>query len=433
MKFLRTALFCLITFAALNVCAQSSSELKRRRDKLNEELQQLNDEYQSTLQNKKSTLKQLNILKAQINLRQEKITTLNSEVRLLGNQINENTNTVHSLQGQLDQLKKEYAAMILFAYHNQSAYNKLMFVFAAQDFNQAYKRLTYLQQFGSYRQRQAESIQGTQHELNTKITQLDHTKKEQSNLLKDQEKEKQTLGKEKNSQLAVIVDLSKHQGQLKQEQKRVNQQIAENNRLIRNAIRREIEEERRKAEAEARAAAARAAAARAAAAPGSKEAREPARVVNKPAATNSQLLNATPEFAKLSNDFMGNRGRLPWPVSNGVITQDFGLTYIEGIKTDNPGIDIRTSAGASVRSIFSGEVTSVNNISGTYLVVIRHGEYFTAYANLKSVSVSKGQKVELKTNLGTVATDGATGETQVHFELYKGQTPVNPKLWLAAQ
>ena len=278
MKFLRTALFCILSFAALNVLAQSSSELKRRRDKLNEELEQLNSEYQSTLQNKKSTLKQLNILKAQINLRQEKITTLNSEVRLLGNQINENTNTVHSLQSQLDQLKKEYAAMIVFAYHNQSAYNKLMFVFAAQDFNQAYKRLTYLQQFGNYRQRQAESIQGTQHELNGKIVQLDHTKNEQSNLLKDQEKEKQTLGKEKNNQLAVISDLSKHQGQLKQEQKRLNQQIAENNRQIRSAIRREIEEERRKAEAEARAAAARAAAARAAAAPGSREAREPARL-----------------------------------------------------------------------------------------------------------------------------------------------------------
>ncbi len=432
MKFLKIAFFCLATFAALNVFAQSSSELKRRRDKLNEELEQLNNEYQSTLQNKKSTLKQLNILKAQISLRQEKITTLNSEVRLLGNQINENTNTVHSLQSQLDQLKKEYAAMIVFAYHNQSAYNKLMFVFAARDFNQAYKRLTYLQQFGNYRQRQAESIQGTQHELNTKITKLDHTKNEQSTLLKDQEKEKQTLGKEKNSQLAVIVDLSKHQGQLKQEQKRLNQQIAENNRQIRSAIRREIEEERRKAEAEARAAAAKAAAARAAAAPGSKEAREPIKAA-KPAATNSQLLNATPEFAKLSNDFMGNRGRLPWPVSNGVITQDFGMTYIDGIKTDNPGIDIRTNAGAAVRAIFSGEVTSVNNISGTYLVVIRHGEYFTAYANLKSVSVSKGQKVEVKTNLGSVATDGATGETQVHFELYKGQTPVNPKLWLAAQ
>lgn len=424
----------MLALMAVNAFAQSSADLKRKRDKLNEELEKLQDEYQETAKNKKTTLKQLNILKAQISLREEKINTLNSEVRLLGNQINENTNNVHTLQGQLDQLKKEYAAMIVFAYHNQSAYNKLMFIFAAQDFNQAYKRLTYLQQFGNYRQRQAESIQGTQHELNVKITQLDHTKNEQTNLLKDQQKEKQTLGKEKDSQQEVMSDLSKHQGELKQQLKDAQQQKAKIESQIRVAIRREVEEARRKAEAEARAAAARAAAERAranAANPGSAP-KEAAPVAAKPS-TSSELLNATPEFAKLSNDFLGNKGRLPWPVANGVITQEFGLTYIEGIKTDNPGIDIRTNAGAAVRAIFSGEVTSVNNISGTYLVVVRHGEYFTAYANLRSVSVSKGDKVAIKQNLGSVATDGSTGETQVHFELYKGQSAVNPKLWLASQ
>ncbi|NCD70452.1 murein hydrolase activator EnvC family protein [Mucilaginibacter agri] len=434
MKFLRSLLFCMLSLMAVNAFAQSSAELKRKRDKLNEELEKLQDEYQETAKNKKTTLKQLNILKAQISLREEKISTLNSEVRLLGNQINENTNNVHTLQGQLDQLKKEYAAMIVFAYHNQSAYNKLMFIFAAQDFNQAYKRLTYLQQFGNYRQRQAESIQGTQHELNVKINQLDRTKSEQTNLLKDQEKEKKTLGKEKDSQLEVVSDLSKHQGELKQQLKEAQQQKAKIESQIRVAIRREVEEARRKAEAEARAAAARLAAERAkanAANPGSAP-KEAAPVAAKPS-TNSELLNATPEFAKLSNDFLGNKGRLPWPVANGVITQEFGLTYIEGIKTDNPGIDIRTNAGAAVRAIFSGEVTSVNNISGTYLVVVRHGEYFTAYANLRSVSVSKGDKVAIKQNLGSVATDGSTGETQVHFELYKGQNAVNPKLWLASQ
>ncbi len=250
MKFLRTVFFFVLALTAVNAFAQSSAELKRRRDKLNEELEQLNNEYQETAKNKKTTLKQLNILKAQISLREDKISTLNSEVRLLGNQINENTNNVHSLQSQLDQLKKEYAAMIVFAYHNQSAYNKLMFVFASQDFNQAYKRLTYLQQFGTYRQRQAESIQGTQKELKVKINQLDRTKDQQSTLLKDQEKEKQTLGQEKNSQLAVISDLSKHQGELKQQLKDAQQQKAKIESQIRVAIRREVEEARRKAEAE---------------------------------------------------------------------------------------------------------------------------------------------------------------------------------------
>ncbi|MEO6148983.1 MAG: peptidase M23, partial [Mucilaginibacter sp.] len=158
MRFLKLFILIIGVFFAVDGFAQSSADLKRRRDKLNEELEKLNREYQQTASNKKTSLKQLNILKAQINLREQKITTINSEVRNLDNQISENTNSVHSLQEQLDQLRKEYAGMVLFAYHNKSAYNKLMFMFAAKDFNQAYKRLKYLQQFGTYHQRQAEYI-----------------------------------------------------------------------------------------------------------------------------------------------------------------------------------------------------------------------------------------------------------------------------------
>ena len=123
------------------------------------------------------------MLKAQINLREQKISNINSQVRLLDNQISESKNTVHSLQSQLDQLRKEYAAMILFAYRNQSSYNKLMFIFAAKDFNQSYKRLKYLQQFGAYRERQAHYIEGTEKDLHVKINELDNTKKEKSTLL----------------------------------------------------------------------------------------------------------------------------------------------------------------------------------------------------------------------------------------------------------
>src|ERR1700742_5178254 len=217
MKFLKIAFFLILVFMAVNAHAQSSDELKRRRDKYNEELQKLNQEYEETANNKKSSLKQLNLLKAQINLREEKINNINSQVRLLDNQISESTNTVHSLQGQLDQLRKEYAAMILFAYRNQSAYNKLMFIFASKDFNQAYKRLKYLQQFGTYRERQANYIQGTEKDLNVKIVELDKDKQEKHTLLIDQEKEKATLGKEKNNQLQVVAVLTKHGGQLKQQ------------------------------------------------------------------------------------------------------------------------------------------------------------------------------------------------------------------------
>jgi septal ring factor EnvC (AmiA/AmiB activator) len=437
MKFFKAALIIIAVCTATSVFAQTSDELKRRKNKLTEELQQLNREYEETASNKKVSLRQLNNLKIQINLRQEKIANINAEVRNLDNQISESNNTVHNLQSQLDQLKKEYAGMVLFAYRNQSAYNKLMFIFASKDFNQAYRRLKYLQQFGTYRERQAGYIQGTQKELHVKINELDKDKKEKSNLLTEQEKEKAELGKAKSNQVKVITDLSKHQGELKQQQKDVQQKIAKTNREINNAIRREIEEMRRKAEEEARRKAeeaARIAAAKAKADAANNNAPAPT-VTKKPIVvkrtTDSEALNATPEAAKLSNDFLGNRGRLPWPVASGQLIHGFG-TYVEdGIRNDNNGYEIRAAAGAPVRAVFDGTVKMVKDISGTYLVIINHGEYFTSYSNLRSVNVSVGQKVSTKQTIGAVATDQISGESSVNFILNKGTTFVDPRIWLA--
>ena len=413
-------------FIAAGVHAQSSDELKRRRDKYNEELEKLNREYEQTANDKKSTLKQLSLLKAQINLREEKINVINSEVRNLDSQISENTSTVHSLQSQLDQLRKEYAAMILFAYRNQSSYNKLMFIFAAKDFNQSYKRLKYLQQFGAYRERQAQYIMGTEQDLHVKINELDNTKKQKNTLLVDQVKEKETLGKQKNDQAEVVTLLSRQQGELKQQQKDLQRKISRTNQEINAAIRREIEEQRRKAEAAAAAAKAAAAAAGVA---DNKNVTVAKKTITKNS-TSSEVLNATPEAAKLSNDFLGNKGSLPWPVTNGVVVQGFGSYYTEGIKSENNGIDIKTNPNAPVRAVFDGKVAAINNVYGTYTVIIIHGEYFTAYSNLKSVSVAQGQKVSTKQNIGNVATESATGIPEVNFQLWKGSTPVNPKIWL---
>ena len=438
MKFLKPVFFIFFILVAFGAHAQSSAELKHQREQLTQQLEQLNHEYQETINNKKATLKQLNLLKEQIGLREEKINNINSEVRNLDNQISESNNSVHSLQSQLNQLKKEYAAMVLFTYRNQSAYNKLMFIFASKDFNQAYKRLKYLQQIGSYRERQANYIQETQSALHVKINELDKNKKEKSNLLVDQEKEKETLGVEKNNQVQVVADLSKHEGLLKQQQQDFQRKIARTNKEISTAIRREIEEARKRAEEEARRKAEEEAKAeqRAAAAKAKAENKEAPVAPPKPKVvktlTTSEVLNATPEAAKLSNDFLDNRGSLPWPVTNGSVKQGFGIYYdSEGIKSESYGWDIKTNAGASVRAVFQGVVSGISNISGTYLVVIKHGEYFTAYSNLKSYVVSVGQKVTTKQVIGTVATDSSTGEAIVEFSLYKGKAAVNPKIWLA--
>jgi septal ring factor EnvC (AmiA/AmiB activator) len=427
MKFLKILFLFICVFAAVRVHAQSSAELKQRREKLNTELEELNNELQETQNNKKLTVKQLNILKSQISIREEKIGVINTEVRNLDNQISEDSNNVHSLQGELDLLKRKYADMVLFAYRNQSGYNKLMFIFAAKDFNQAYKRLKYLQQFATYRERQATSIQNKQKDLHVKINELDKTKEEKHSLLVDQQKEKETLGKEKNNQLVVVKDLSKHEGQIRDQLLDLQRQRAKITRAINDAVRREIEEARRKEEERARLAA-KAEAAKAKAE--NREAPVAKPVVKK---TNSEYLNATPEAAKLSNDFLGNRGRLPWPVEHASVSHGFGAYTMQGIRMDNSGLDLHTETNASVRAVFDGTVNSVNDVSGTYVVIIKHGEYFTVYSNLKSVSVSKNQKVSTKQAIGVAATDPSTDETEVHFELWKATTAVDPKDWLAGR
>lgn len=416
-------LFFLVFFFSigfgLSAYAQSSSELKRRKEALTREIEELNRTLNKTSSSKSLSLKQIKALNAKIRLREQKINTINSEIRLLDNQITQNTNTVITLQSQLNKLKKEYAEMLRFAQRNQSAYTKLMFVFSAENFNQAYKRLKYLQQFTEYRKKQANYIQGTQRELNSKIVALDHNKQEKTSLLYDEQKEKQTLGKEKNNQAKVLTGLTKKEKQLKQELSKKQRESIQLNRALQAAIAREIEAERRKAEAAAKADADKAKA----------ENRTPAAA--KPVAKGSSILSATPESAKLSSDFLGNRGRLPWPTATGTITEGFGKHSFGGVTIENNGIDIKANPGTTVRAVFSGEVRRVFSVGATFAVMIRHGEYFTIYSNLKSVSVSVGQKVSVKQSLGTVATDPADDTTEVHFELWKGGTPQNPSGWLA--
>ncbi|HYK75488.1 MAG TPA: peptidoglycan DD-metalloendopeptidase family protein [Daejeonella sp.] len=420
MNLVKTVLFFVIFCLSGQVFAQSSAELKKRKEALTREIELLNRSLQQTSSSKSLSLKQIRDLNTQIRLREEKIKTINSEVRLLDNQIADNSNTVRSLQSQLNQLKKEYAGMVLFAYRNQSAYSKMMFIFASADFNQAYKRLKYLQQFSAYRKKQAEYIQGTQKDLKVKIVQLDHNKQEKTHLLTDQEKEKHLLGSEKNKQSKVLSGLSQEEKKLKQELTQKQRESARLNRAIQDAINREIEEARRKAEEEARIAAAKAKAE-------NKEA-----PVAKPIAKGSSVLAATPEAAKLSSDFLDNRGRLPWPVASGIITEGFGIhKYGANVTTENNGVDIKTAENSSVRAVFSGDVSTVQSIAGSYVVIIRHGEYFTVYSNLRSVSVSKGQKVAVKQTVGTVSTDPTDGRTEVHFEIRKGAVPMNPATWLA--
>ncbi|MGK9117434.1 murein hydrolase activator EnvC family protein [Olivibacter jilunii] len=406
----------------LSSWAQSSAQLKKQREALTREIELLNQTLRSTSKDKSLSLKQVNALNAQINLRVKKIKTINSEVNLIESQIAKNTNTIRSLQNELAKLKKGYASMVQFAFRNSSAYNKLMFIFASNDFNQAYKRLKYLQQFSDSRKKQAKEIEETQKSIEQKIAELANNKKEKVVLLSDQEKEKQALDGQKSVKSKVLYDLTKKEKEYKQELNKKQQEDARLARAIQAAIRREIEEARRRAEEEER----RRAAELAKKNPNAKAPEPTARK------TDKEALLSTPEAAKLAADFTGNRGRLPWPVASGSVTQGYGqYTYGKGVKVNSNGLTIRTAAGAAVRAVFDGVVTSIVQLQNQYTVIIRHGNYFTVYQNMKTVSVSRNQKVSVKQTIGTVAVDATEGTSDLHFELWQGTSPINPSSWLA--
>jgi septal ring factor EnvC (AmiA/AmiB activator) len=416
MKLFKLLLILFVIFLSTDAIAQSSAELKRKKEALQREIDLLQKNANIAASSKKLTLSQINSLNAKIRLMQNKIGVINSEMKNLDNQIHENTNVVHTLKEQLDQLRKEYASMIRFAQRNRNAYDKMMFIFAASDFNQAYKRITYLQQFSNYRRKQSDYITGKEKDLSYKIVILDKNLKAKSSLLEEQESERNKLGKSKTEQAKVLNKFSREERQYKKDIAARRKLQVQLDRSIRTAIAREIEIERKKAEAEERLAAANAAA------------------DNKPAPatkarSNAGYLNATPEAAKLSNAFESNRGSLPWPVAAGSITERFG-NHMEGQASyTNDGVNIETAEGAAVRAVFNGKVTTIRNQFGKYFVLIKHGEYFTVYQNLKSVSVAQGDEVTTKQTIGTVADN--EGTPQLQFQIRRGMNAQNPEGWIA--
>jgi len=430
MKLQKLLFILFLSVLTLSAVAQTESQLRRKKEAIQREIEQLQKNLNKTASGKKLTIQQINTINAQIRLRQDKIGTINSEIKNLDNQISQNTNTVHTLQGQLGDLKKEYAGMIRFAQRNRNSYDKMMFIFAAKDFNQAYKRIKYLQQFSQYRKKQAGYIENTQQDLNGKIKVLDKTLREKSDLLKEQERERERLSKDKSKQSVELNKLSKDEKQFKQDITSRKKQQAQIDRAISAAIQRAIEEARRKAAEEARRKAAEEA--RIAAAKAKAENKPVPTAPAAPAAkakSTGELLTATPEAARLSAGFENNRGRLPWPVATGTITERFGMHKIDQASYTNDGVDITTTDGAPVRAVFAGKVAAVQVMMGRTVVLINHGEYFTVYQNLRSVSVSVGNSVDTKQTIGVVANTG--DDAVLKFQIRRGQAALNPEAWIS--
>ncbi len=400
-KYLSFTGLIVLFFFVSPVHGQTKKELELKKQKLQKEINLTNKLLKKTRKNKDLTLDELLKLKSKINSRTDLIAAISVEMRLINKEITKSNQDIDDLGKEIARLKIEYAKIIYYAFKHRSSYDKMMFVFSSKNINQAYKRLKYIQQYSEYRKAQAAEIVKNQEELKLKIEELKKTNQEKTILVSSQEQEKQNLANEKAEQEKIVQKLQGKEQELKAEL----QKKEEAKRKLNKAIQRIIEEEIRKA-----------------------------REAAKKAGNTSKGFPLTPEALKLSNSFASNKGKLPWPVKEGVITAKFGKhphPILEGIVINNNGIDISTTSGSIARAIFEGEVSSVAIIPGEgKVVMVRHGEYLSVYSYMTDVFVKKGDKITTKQDLGILVNEAGKSKTQVHIEIWKGMIKLNPEYWI---
>ena len=384
---------------------QTREELEQNQQALQREIRLTNELLAETQRSAGINLNQLVMLNSQISRREQLLGNIQLEIRLINSRINTLTNNITELEKELEALKEAYAQMVRLAARNSDALQRMMFVFSAESFNQAYLRVRYLQQYSYHRQLQAEKLQETNIRLAEQKAALEEERSKQQAQLNYQREQVRSLNIEKASQERTVSELKAQEQQLMQ-QLRTQEREA---RDLQNAIRRIIEEERRRARERAEA---------------------EGRVV-------TDMYALTPEEQLLSDNFAGNRGSLPWPLERGVITGHFGEQphpVLPGIKISNNGVNISTSEGARARAIFDGRVSRIITVpGGFYAIIIRHGEYLSVYSNLSEVFVTNGQTVNTRDELGIVGTNHREAKTYLHLEIWKGNEKQNPASWIARQ
>jgi septal ring factor EnvC (AmiA/AmiB activator) len=317
----------------------------------------------------------------------------------------------------LEQLRKDYAAMILKSYKSRSEQSRAMFLLSSENFLQAYKRAQYMKQYASYRKMQGQEIEGKTKQLVGYTNKIVVQKTEKEKLIAENENEKIELVKEKKEQEKLASQIQKQKGKIIAEIKKKQQETKKIDAQIQKLIRETIAAANKKT-----------AAAKAKANPKTTTAE------STKAVESSAKIVLTSEGQLVANNFRANKGKLPWPVEKGVVSLPYGdqpHPVYRTLTVHNSGVEITTENGASARSVFGGEVTKVIKLSPLNIAVfIQHGDYFTVYQNLISVNVSVGDKVSTKQSIGKIRTNGDTGKTILKFLILQNTTYNNPASWL---
>lgn len=401
MRLLNKIYLLLFISLSLGLKAQNYQErqkqLEAQKISIKKEIQQINNLINDSRKKSRGLADELEDIQLKISVRDRLIRINNSQVNNLNNIISNQNERIADLEVDLKKLKEEYSKIVYSSYKKRSSEMKLMFLFASDNINQAFRRFQYFKQYSKYRKEQANKIVSLQEEISNNIDSLDKRKIEKQNVVKENQSVRQTLNQDRIKQNNLYKNLLKDQKNYAVEIQEKEKQA----RLIDNEIQKLI----RLAIAESN---------------------------NN---NNSSNFALTPEGRLISSNFQSNKGRLPWPVREGVITRRFGTQPHPVVRTttiNSNGISIATSANSIAYSVFEGEVLSVYGFSGGNPgVLIRHGKYISNYQNLSSIFVKKGDKVMANDEIGIIFTNESTGKTVLKFNIFNELKPENPTIWLA--
>ena len=390
----------IILFSAANIQAQTIKELEKRRKQALNKLEVTNKLLDETNKSKQSSVNKINIIKQNIYERQQIISNINQELNVINLTIDTLQTERNNLLQKLDRIKAEYAVLVRNTHYRSNTLSYISFVLSADNFNQIFRRIRYLQQFADYRKKQAKEIEETTTLLLEKEQILTQSKDKKNEVLSIKQFENQKLESDKQKENRMLNDLKAKEKKLIAQQKKQQKTADELNRKIQALIDAEVKKESKKG------------------------------------SSKQNKITLTKEESLIAGNFEKNKGRLPWPVEKGFVSGKFGIQkhpVLEHVTTNNKGIYIQTNMGADARAVFEGVVTQCFSIPGSNnAVIIKHGNYRTVYTNLTTIYVKEGDKVTAKQKIGRIFVDEENdNKTEMLLMLYLNTTLLNPEPWLA--
>jgi septal ring factor EnvC (AmiA/AmiB activator) len=383
-------LICIVLISFPTVYGQKTkNQLQKEKQQNLEKIKEVEKIIAETATKKKNSIGELTALNHRIQQQENLIGSINAEINILNKDIDDNNGIISALESDLDDLKKEYVAMLFAAQKANNSVTRLTFLFSASSFDQLVMRLHYMEQYGDTRKLQATQIIKVQEELSGQVEKIKVKREEKNRLLTEEVAENTNLTGLKKKQSTLVKVLQKEEKKLKRDLADTKKAIAELDKKIDEIIKEEMEREARSLRSK--------------------------------------------DVVALSSSFEDNKRKFAWPVESGFVSQRFGTQNhqaLKGIVVKNDGINIQTKSGEHVRAIFEGEVTAVVITPGIgSTVLINHGGYFTVYAGLKAIVVKRGQKVKTNQELGEIISN-ADGISELRFRIYKDKTPLDPQNWL---